>query len=139
MANQLHIYYGNPTTGNTDGTEASSGTQLSPISVVLDATKEEMKAVKCAVRCDAGYHIEGNTTLNFIGTNADKWMLAPDDNYEDAETALASAEWESSLALANVNAKNTIFWVQAESSADETPSNDTSVSLQAEGLVVVDA
>ena len=46
MADQLHIYYGNPTRGSTDGTEASSGTELSPISVTLDASKGEEKAVK---------------------------------------------------------------------------------------------
>ena len=63
MANQLHIYYGNPTAGYTDGTEASSGTELSPISVTLDASQSEAKAVKCAVRCDTGYYIEGNTIL----------------------------------------------------------------------------
>ena len=39
MANQLHIYYGNISKEGTDGTEASAGTGLSPISVTLDAAK----------------------------------------------------------------------------------------------------
>jgi len=63
MASQLHIYFGNVTAGMKDGTEASSGTELSPISVTLDASQSEAKAVKCAVRCDTGYYIEGNTTI----------------------------------------------------------------------------
>lgn len=132
MANQLHIYYGNPTAGMTDGTEASSGTELSPISVTLDASQAEAKAVKCAVRCDVGYRMEGSTTIQFVGTNTTKWKAAVDDNY----AALANADWQDSISLSGVMAVNTIFWVKAMSSTDETPQNDTSVDVQAEGLVV---
>lgn len=136
MANQLHIYYGNPTAGKKDGTEASSGTGLSPISVILDASKAEEKAVKCSVRCDTGYSIEGNTTIKFVGDHAVKWKAAVDDGYTDEADALEKAEWQDSLALADVGETNTIFWVKAMSSTDETPQNDTSVDIQAEGLVV---
>lgn len=136
MANQLHIYYGNPTYGMTDGTEASSGTELSPIAVTLDASKAESKAVKCAVRCDTGYFIEGNTTISFVGTNTAKWKVAEDNNYADAAAALANATWQDTLALANVADTNTVFWVKAISGTDENPQNDTSVDVQAEGLVV---
>lgn len=136
MANQLHIYYGNPTAGRMDGTEASSGTELSPIAVTLDASKAEEKAVKCAVRCDTGYYIEGNTAISFVGTNTAKWKVAADDNYADAADALANATWLDTIALANVADTNTIFWVKAMSSMDENPQNDTSVDVQAQGLVV---
>ncbi len=136
MANQLHIYYGNPMAGRTDGTEASSGTELSPIAVTLDASKAEAKAVKCAVRCDAGYCIDGNTTISFVGTNTTKWKAAADDNYADAATALVSATWQDTLSLEGVCETNTIFWLKAMSSTDEKPQNDTSVDVQAEGLVV---
>ena len=136
MANQLHIYYGNPTSGSTDGTEASSGTELSPIAVTLDASQAEAKAVKCAVRCDTGYYIEGNTTISFVGTNTAKWKVAEDNNYADAAADLSNATWLDTIALANVADTNTIFWVKAMSSTDENPQNDTSVDVQAEGLVV---
>ena len=139
MANQLHIYYGNPTANSTDGTEASSGTELSPISVTLDASQSEAKAVKCAVRCDTGYYIEGNTTITKIGTNAAKWKVAEDNNYTDAADALANATWLDTIALANVDSYNVIFWVKAMSDSTESPQNDTSVDLQAEGLVVAEA
>lgn len=139
MANQLHIYYGNPTAGGADGTEASSGTELSPISVTLDASQAEAKAVKCAVRCDTGYYIEGDTTISFVGTNTAKWKVAADDNYSDAAAALSSATWADTIALSGVGSANTIFWVKAMSSTDENPQNDTSVDIQAEGLVVASA
>ena len=76
MANKLHIYMNNPTNRMKDGTEASTDTETSPIAVLLDAAKEEEKAVKCAVRCDSGYKAEGAVTIKFVGTNAAKWKAA---------------------------------------------------------------
>jgi len=139
MASQLHIYYGNVTAGSKNGTEASSGTELSPISVTLDASISEAKAVKCAVRCDTGYYIEGDTTVTKIGTNAAKWKVAVDDNYADAADALANATWLDTISLSSVTDVNKIFWVKAMSDSTESPQNDTSVDLQAEGLVVAEA
>ncbi len=136
MANQLHIYYGNPTAGSTDGTEASSGTELSPISVTLDASKEESKAVKCAVRCEQGYYIEGNTTIKFVGDSAGKWRAATDDNYADEASALSKGAWQETISVSGVTDKNVIFWAKATSSKEEKPQNDTSVDIQAEGMVV---
>ena len=80
MAELLHIYMNNPTEGSKDGTEVSSGTELAPISVLLDAGKGEQKAVKCAVRCENGFHIDGALTVKFVGDHADKntvfWVKA---------------------------------------------------------------
>ena len=135
MAELLHIYINNPTEGSKDGTEVSSGTELSPISVLLDAGKGEQKAVKCAVRCESGFHIDGVLTIKFVGDHADKWRAAINNGYT-AETVLKSAEWKDSISLSNVADKNTIFWVKALSSADEPPQQDTSVDIQAEGLLV---
>ena len=139
MANQLHIYYGNPTSGMTDGTETSSGTELSPIAVTLDASQAEAKAVKCAVRCDTGYYIECNTTITKIGENAAKWKVAEDNSYTDAADALANATWLDTIALADVADVNKIFRVKAMSDSSELPQNDTSVDLQAECLVVAES
>ena len=135
MAELLHIYMNNPTAGSTDGTEVSSGTELAPISVLLDAGKGEQKAVKCAVRCESGFRIDGTLTVKFVGDHAGKWKAATDNKYT-AETALESAEWKDSISLSGVADKNTIFWVKALSSADEQPQQDTSVDIQAEGLLV---
>ena len=135
MAELLHIYMNNPTKGGRGGTEVSSGTELSPISVLLDAGKAEEKAVKCAVRCESGFHIDGALTVKFVGNHADKWKAATDNKYT-AETALESAEWKDVISLQNVRDTNTVFWVKALSSADEQPQQDTSVDIQAEGLLV---
>ena len=135
MAELLHIYMNNPTVGGKDGTEVSSGTELSPISVLLDAGKGEQKAVKCAVRCESGFHIDGTLTVKFVGDHADKWKVASNNGYT-AETALESAEWKDVISLQNVRDTNTVFWVKALSSADEPPQQDTSVDIQAEGLLV---
>ena len=137
MAELLHIYMNNPTEGGKDGTEVSSGTELAPISVLLDAGKGEQKAVKCAVRCESGFHIDGALTIKFVGDHADKWKVAMDNKYT-AQTALDSAEWKDVISLQNVRDTNTVFWVKALSSPDEQPQQDTSVDIQAEGLLVSD-
>ncbi|MFC2286128.1 MAG: hypothetical protein ACFNJL_00305 [Selenomonas sp.] len=135
MANKLHIYMNNPTSRMKDGTEASTDTETSPIAVLLDAAKEEEKAVKCAVRCDSGYKGEGAVTIKFVGANAAKWKAAQDNNYT-ADTVLASADWKDMISLQNVGEGNVIFWVKATSTSDESPKNDTTVDVQAEGLIV---
>ena len=137
MAELLHIYMNNPTEGGKDGTEVSSGTELAPISVLLDAGKGEQKAVKCAVRCESGFHIDGDLTIKFVGDHADKWKVAMDHNYT-TDTVLTAADWKDEIALSGVGTVNVIFWVKATSSSDEQPQNDTSVDIQAEGLLVSD-
>ena len=136
MANQLHIYTNNPTAGGVDGTEVSSGTGLSPITVSLDASKEETQAVKCALRCDTGFKIDGEVAVSLIGTNTAKWKLAKDADYADAAAALSSATWADTLSISAVAASNVIFWTKGMSSKDESPQKDTSVSIQAVGKVV---
>ena len=137
MAELLHIYMNNPTEGSKDGTEVSSGTELAPISVLLDAGKGEQKAVKCAVRCESGFHIDGTLTVKFVGDHADKWKVATDNNYK-TDTVLTAADWKDEIALSGVGSVNVIFWVKAMSSSDEQPQSDVSVDLQAEGLLVSD-
>ena len=137
MAEKLHIYMNNPTKGSTDGTEVSSGTELAPISVLLDAGKSEEKAVKCAVRCESGFCIDGELAIKFVGDHADKWKVATDNDYT-TDTVLTAADWKDEIALSGVGTVNVIFWVKAMSSSDEPPQSDVSVDLQAEGLLVSD-
>lgn len=136
MARHLHLYMNNPTAGDTDGTEISSGDDTLPLSVTLDANQSETKAVKCAVRCDTGYEVEGDTSIYFEGANAEKWQVGTDEDYADAATALTMAQWGSTLILSGVAVTNSIFWVKVSSTVGEDPQNDRTVDLVAEGLVV---
>ena len=136
MARHLHLYMNNPTADEIDGTEISSGDDTLPLSVTLDASQSEAKAMKVAVRCDSGYLIDGDTSIYFEGTNASKWKVSADDDYADAATAFTYGVWENSLTLANVADTNVVFWVKATSTSGEDPQNDRSVDLIAEGLVI---
>ena len=132
----INIYMNNPTAAGTDGTVVSlDGTQTSPISVTLDKTKAESKAIKCAIRCDAGYKASGDVTISLSGTTAAKWKLAVDNSYADAAAAIAGASWGDSITLSGVAATNTVFWAKAASTTDENPSKDTSVSIVAASVV----
>lgn len=56
MANYYHIYTDSPTSGLQDGTVVSeNGLMTAPISVTLDATRNESKVIKCAIRCEQCY------------------------------------------------------------------------------------
>ena len=59
-------------------------------------------------------------------------------HFGSPEDADMNGAWEDSITLEHVGSLNAAFWVKAMSSKDEKPSNDTSVSLQAEGLVAAD-
>lgn len=61
----MNIYYGSPTSGGVDGTAASQGTQLTPVTMgpLSTAGNEEGAAVKLAVRCDDGYVASAGATI----------------------------------------------------------------------------
>ncbi len=140
MADLIQIYTNNPTVMGTDGTLVSSGTGLAPISVSLDAAKEEQKAIKCALRVPEGYKQQGGITLKFTGDTASLWEIAQGYDETDAAKALTSLAWKDEITIeegAEVHT-NYVFWVRAGCSKDERPQSDTSVKLQVEGTIVVD-
>lgn len=90
MATYHHIYTNNPTAGKTDGTIVSENRLFtSPISVTLNASQNEEKIIKCAIRCEEGYkagdgggqlllgHFNGSS-YETGGTGTDKFALAMD-------------------------------------------------------------
>ena len=130
----IHGYKGDVTSGDTDGTLISEGTELSPIQVgPLNATdNEESAPIKLALRCEAGYLTSGNTTITPVGTSVDKWRLAKDN----AGSPGAWGSYGASLVINSVITDvNTVFWAQAKATSDEAPSNDNSVDLQIEALI----
>ncbi len=123
MANAyINVYKNNPTSGGTDGTAVSiGGTYTEPISVSLNATNNESKKIKLAIRCESGYTTSGNTVIADSGDTDDRWKLCLTENgtYTDSIT-ISSA----------IGTTNTVFWAQASSASSESPTTDRSVSLQ---------
>jgi len=125
----IHVYQGaSITSGGTEGTLVSEGTGLSPISVTLNATNNEVSSpIKLALRCETGYQTVGNTVITPTGTTASKWQLAPDN----AGSAGTFGAYGDPLTISSViGATNTLFWAKAKSTSDETPINDSSVDLE---------
>ena len=128
------IYMNNPTAGSTDGTAISSGDNSLPLSATLDATQSETAIFKCAVRCESGYEVSSDMTITTSGTSCDKWKLALDDDYANATIASVMCDWSSEITLESVTAVNKVFWVKrVTGDSTETPSNDSSVKIKAEG------
>jgi hypothetical protein len=125
----FHVYQGAVTAGDTNGTQVSEDTELSPISVgPLNATDNDVSdPIKLAIRCESGYATTGNTTIMPTGTSAAKWALAPDDS----GSAGIFEDYGDPLTITDaITAVNKLFWVKARATSDEPdPINDTSVDL----------
>lgn len=118
----INVYNGNPTVGLTDGTLVSSaGAQTNPVAFTLDASQSESATAKLALRCESGYHTQGNTVISFTGTSAGYWTVCDTENGTYANSLTIST---------SIDATNTIFYVKASSASSETPNLDTSVSIQ---------
>lgn len=97
MNDYIHLYMNNPTAGATDGTQVSEDHAFTaPISAVLNASNNESKVIKMAIRCASGYGTVGNvelkklywngTTTAETGGNIDKWKFARDTSVPAACT-----------------------------------------------------
>ena len=89
MGTYYHLYMNNPTAGAADGTKVSEDHAFTaPISAVLNASNNESKLIKLAIRCESGYETVGNVELKKLywngnttgetGENLDKWKFAKD-------------------------------------------------------------
>ena len=126
MANPyINIYMNNPTAGATDGTAVSTdGDFTAPISFVLDASINESKKQKLAIRTESGY-IASDVTIADYGDFDDRLKLCLTENGIFADT----------LSIGSVSAVNTIFYAQAGSSDTENPQTDRSVSFKVTGVI----
>lgn len=128
MANAyINVYKGTVTEGGTDGTLVSTGGDYSsPISVSLDASQNESKKVKLAIRCQSGFTTSGNTTIADVGDTNDRWKLCTTENGTYADSITISTA---------IGTTNTIFWAQASSSSLESAASDRSVSFQVNATI----
>ena len=118
----INLYMNNPTAGGKDGTAISTdGAYTSPLTVSLDASINESKTVKLAVRTESGYTTTGNTTISDNGDTNDRWKLCLTEN----------GTFTDSITIPNaITNANTIFYAKASSANTETPTTDRSVSLR---------
>ena len=130
MNQYINFYMNNPTKGGADGTVISTdNAENAPLAVTLDASQNESKIVKVAVRCEAGFQAEAGTTIYASGTTASKWSFALDNDYADA-TEAASAVFGANITINDIiDTTNTIFWAKATASSDENPGTDITVNL----------
>lgn len=130
MNEYINIYMDNPTAGEQDGTAVSlEDAGNAPLTAVLDASKNESKTLRCALRCQEGYRTAGETTLSFAGTTADKWSLSATETGAFAATLKITE---------SIGTGNTLFWVKASASSEEKPGTDTSVKLVCKAPVLPD-
>lgn len=123
MANAyINLYMNNPTAGATDGTAISTdGTYTSPLTVSLDASQNESKTVKLAIRTESGYTTTGDTVIRDNSDVNDRWKLCLTEN----------GTFTDSITISNaITNANTIFYAKASSADTETPTTDRSVSLK---------
>lgn len=121
----INVYKNNPTAGATDGTAVSTGgTFLAPIDFTLDASENESKTVKLAVRTETGYVASGLSIADQNDTN-DRLKLCLTENGTFADT----------LSIGSVSAVNTIFYARASSADTENPQTDRSVSFKVKGVI----
>lgn len=128
MANAyINVYQGNPTEGGTDGTAISTdGAQTAPLVVSLDASQNEVKKIKLAIRCESGYTTQGDTVIQDYNDTNDRWKFSLTENGTYADSITISSA---------IGTSNVIFWAQASSSSDESPSRDTSVKLRVTTII----
>ena len=123
MANTyINLYTNNPTAGGTDGTAISTdGTFTSPLTVSLNATNNESKKIKCAIRTEAGYVTNGNTIIHDSDDTLDRWKLCLTEN----------GEYTNMITITEpIGNENVIFYAQASSVETELPRVDRNVKLQ---------
>ena len=138
MSINFALYMNNPTAGATDGTRISNDPSDSaslPLTAYLDASKNEEQVIKCAIRCDSSYFVNGDASIFAEGTKSDKWKFAIDDDFSTPSIAAQMADWNDIITLSNVTDVNKIFWSKASSSSLESPSNDSSTIIYANALV----
>ena len=126
MANAyINIYKGNPTAGATDGDVVSTGgANTSPIDFTLDASQNQSKKVKLAIRTESGYTASDVIIQDNNDTN-DRLKLCLTEN----------GTYADSISVGNVSTVNTIFYAQASSSSLEAPQTDTSANFMVSCMI----
>ena len=126
----INFYKDNPTAGSTDGTII---TPSDPLTARLDASENEEKIFKVAVRCEEGYQ----TVPSDITGVSPKIYITGDGNTSYWRISLDGNSWSDSITIDDViDDTNTIFYVKATSDSSEEPHNDPNVELFTEVAIM---
>lgn len=129
MANPyINLYMNSPTAGGTDGTAISTdGTYTAPLTVTLNASTNESKKIRLAIRTTSGYQTYSSTTISDSNDTNDRWKLCltEDGTYTDSITIDDI-----------ITDSNKVFWVQASAANSEEPITDRSVSLEVQAVII---
>lgn len=117
----INLYVDNPTAGRTDGTLMSLGDDgSSPLSVTVNASKNERKIIPVALRCQTGYKTDGDTTVWVRGANADKYSLCKTED----------GSYGSALVIDElIDDTNYIFYLSVVGTNGELPDIDMTCKL----------
>lgn len=114
---------------DTQVSEAPSTT--APVEFTLRADLNESKSVRLYAMADSGYSV-ATTEVTPTGTSAAKWALAPDVAGSAGTYGAAGAKL--TLGTVGNGTGKVYFWAKASATSDETPVNDTSVTLNVAGI-----
>lgn len=135
----INLYSNNPTAGQKDGTLISQDhSNTAPLAVTLKLT--EQKAVKCAIRTDAGYKTTDGVIISFTyfdgteykttGGNINNWYVCLDNSYTNAEDAISNGNWGHTANItADITDTNTILWIKYDATNATTPINDNTTAV----------
>lgn len=117
----INLYIDNPTQGRTDGTLMSLGDDgSSPLDITVNASKNERKIIKVALRCQPGYVTDGDTTIWVRGANSEKWSIGK----------TADGSFDSAIVITDIiNDGNYIFYVSGVATKGELPDIDLTCKL----------
>ncbi len=141
MPELIKVYTGSPSSGGTDGTLVTSGTDVTPVetgAIKIPTTGyEEGDWVKLAVRCSTGYEtVEEYSRHVRISIEdsggVDKWQI----NNTNSTTG-ASAWGDPYDLLSQVDDTNTIFYARGRAAHTEIPIKDRTVKVDATALIGV--
>lgn len=137
----LFLYNQNPTSGATDGVLVSSDADFSnAIAMKLNSTSGEEKIEKLAIRCEAGFMVEGQARISFE-VNDTKSELDDEAKQAIIKKWALSLDGESfspfgeAITVSNVEDKNVLVYVKCKAEQGELPNNENRLQIVLEGTV----
>ena len=126
MADKLiNISQGNPTAGAQDGTAVTSD---APIAFTLDASINESKTLKLAVRTATGYVTDGTVTIADVNDSNDRLKLCWTENGSFADSISTND---------TISSTNKIFYAKATSTDADYPAIEHAKFVVRAGLKAV--